>query len=159
MKPTPWTTMVAAAAVTGVAFWVVTDLAASQLSGLLTVPWTVPAALGAMAVVILVAGFPVRQYVKGKRRRVDPLRAATILALGKACTLAGSGLTGAYMAVLIQVLLPAAGRGRAWAAGAAVLAAVAVAAAGRIVEWMCRLPPEDDAAQAAQPGKADPQPT
>jgi hypothetical protein len=159
MKPTPVVTMVLTALVAGVACWVLFDLGGDRLRVFTQVPWTVPAALLTIAVGIVAAAWPVHQYVRGKRRRVDPLRSATVLALGKACALAGSGLVGAYAAVVLHVLFPVVLRGRIWPAAVAVAASLALAVAGRVVEWMCRLPPEDTADQAKAPGRPEPEPT
>jgi hypothetical protein len=150
-----WTGLVCA-----IASWVVVDLGTHRWFGLVKVPWAVAAVLVGVSLVVIALGWPIHQFVKGKRKEVDRLRAATVLALGKACTLAGSALTGVYAAVAVECLretgTPAL-RERVFQACAAALAALAMALAGRLVEWFCRLPPEEgDDAASRDPGGAEP---
>jgi hypothetical protein len=122
------------------------DLATEFLVNYIHVPWTVAALLFALAVAILAAAWPVRQYVKGKRRQVDQLRAATVLALAKACTLAGASLAGVYLGLVLVAVLGAhspAAWTRVALTVAAAAGATALAVSGRVAEWFCRLPPED----------------
>jgi hypothetical protein len=119
---------------------------------LLGVPWPVVALLLVMAGVALAAAWPVRQYIRGKRRWTDPLRAARVVAFAKACALAGSGLVGAYLGLCVFALSrwdAPAFHGRALWAGGASLAALALAAAGLAAERWCRLPPADGAEEAS----------
>ncbi|MDR1117889.1 MAG: DUF3180 domain-containing protein [Bifidobacteriaceae bacterium] len=121
-------------------------LAQGALFQQVAVPWAVPVLLVLIAGGILAAAWPVRQYVKGKRRRVDPLRAASILALAKSCTLAGAALAGLYLGMVLiaagELHSPAAWE-RLWQELAAAGAAALLSAAGRTAEWFCRLPPEE----------------
>jgi len=165
MRPTKLSTILLTALVSGVVSWAGLDLATSRLGHFMAVPWTVPALLLIMAGLIVVLGWPVRQYVKGQRRHVDRLRAASVVALGKACTLAGSALTGLYSALTLVVLgqvNAGSPSGRVWPCAAAALAAAVLAAAGRLVEWFCQLPPDDPTSQAGANGsqqdrRAEPQ--
>jgi hypothetical protein len=117
-------------------------------------PWSVALALVGLAGAIIALGWPVRAYTHGKRRDVDRLRAARVFALAKACALVGSGLAGLYGAACAEALRVTATpylRERALAAGAAAVAAVALAAAGCLVERFCALPPADgEVEEAAQ---------
>jgi hypothetical protein len=113
----------------------------------LNVPWSVAGLIAALACGILAAAWPVRQYVKGKRPSFDPLRAASILALAKSCTLAGAALSGPYIGMglfAIGGLHSAAAWVQFSQEVAAALAAVFLAVAGRIAESFCRLPPNDE---------------
>ena len=158
MQPTKPVTMALTALVSGCASWVVLDLISTRLGRWAMVPWTIPVLLVTLAIVIMALAWPVRLYVMGKRRQVDRFRAATVLALGKACSLAGSALTGLYggltMVVLGQVS-DGSPSSRVWASAAAALAAAILAVAGRLVEWFCQLPPDDQAqktdAKGAEP--------
>jgi len=156
--------MLLIALVSGAVCWAGLDLAKSRLGHFMVVPWTVPVLEVVMAGLIVALGWPIRQYVKGKRRHVDRLHAATVVALGKACALAGSALTGLYGALTLVVLIQVnAGSpsGRVLSCAAATLAAAALAAAGRLVEWFCQLPPEDNNRLEAEgqhtEGDAEPQ--
>jgi hypothetical protein len=151
-------TMLAVGLVAAVASAIVVDLATGRLWQRVNVPWTVPAMLVLAAVAILAAAWPVRQYVRGKRRAIDPLRAANILTLAKACALGGAALAGVYLGIALVAAAalhsPLAWL-RLWQDLAAFAAAAALAAAGRVAEWFCRLPPEDPA-RDQQPGQAQP---
>jgi hypothetical protein len=145
---------VVAAAVGAVAV----DLATDRLWRHVDVPWTVPAVLAAAAGAILAAAWPVRQYVRGKRRVIDPLRAANILTLAKACALGGAALAGLYLGIALiaaaQLHSPASWL-RLWQDLAAFGAAAGLAAAGRVAEWFCQLPPTDAAAEPSPLGQPD----
>jgi len=159
VQPTKWSTIAVTVVVSGVVAWAGLDLTASRAARFTQVPWTVPAALVVVAVVVVLLAWPVRQYVKGKRRQVDRLRAATVVALGKACTLAGSALSGLYGAVTLtlmaKVIDGAPGRW-AWQAGAALLGAIVLTVGGRLTEWFCQLPPSEGPPET-QPDGSHPQ--
>ncbi|MDR2381518.1 MAG: DUF3180 domain-containing protein [Bifidobacteriaceae bacterium] len=161
MNLTRFRTIGGIAGVSVLASAVLVDLATGVLFDSVTVPWAVAGLLAVLAVGICALAWPVYQYVKGKRRRVDPLRAASILALAKSCTLAGAGLFGLYLGISVVALgalqSPAAWT-RLWQDLAAVLAAVLLTAAGRLAEWFCRLPPEDPKPKGRAPAGADPSP-
>ncbi|MDR2567295.1 MAG: DUF3180 family protein [Bifidobacteriaceae bacterium] len=154
-------TMLAVGLVAAVVSAIVVELATGRLWQHVNVPWTVPLMLAAAAVAIVLAAWPVRQYVKGKRRVIDPLRAANILTLAKACALGGAALAGAYLGVALVATgalhSPLAWQ-RLWQDLAACVAAVVLAAAGRVAEWFCRLPPEDPAADQAGAPQPDSSP-
>ncbi|GAA4974930.1 DUF3180 domain-containing protein [Kineococcus glutinatus] len=146
MRPTQWSRLVAVAAVAGaltwagLRTWVVGGGYEPQL------PWTMIAALLLIAVVVVGAGWPVRQWVRGDRaRRIDALRAARTAVLGKASAYAGALLLGwfggqvAHYAAHVGI---DARRERMWLALAAAVASLLVAAAGLLVERWCRVPPE-----------------
>jgi hypothetical protein len=151
---------VSAAAAT-VASAIIVNLAAGVLWPRIGIPWTVTGVLATAAMAILAAAWPIRQYVKGKRRTVDPLRAATILALAKACALGGAALAGVYLAIALvtagELHSPLAWS-RLWQALAAGLAGAGLAAAGRLAEWFCQLPPEDSAPKNPAAGRPDTSP-
>jgi hypothetical protein len=151
--------------VAGVSFLVsaaAVDLATGRLFDRLTVPWSVSALMAALAVGIVGLAWPVRQYVKGKRRHVDSLRAATILALAKSCTLTGAAMFGLYLGmslVALDALYSPLAWSRLWQGLAAAAAAAALSAAGRLAEWCCRLPPTDGQDPPAPPaGQTTPSP-
>ena len=161
MRPTKPVTMALTALTSGCVSWVILDLVSSRLGRWTMVPWTIPVLLVTVAIVILALAWPVRLYVTGKRRQVDRFRAATVLALGKACSLAGAALAGLYSGLTLVVLgqvNEGSPSSRVWACAAAALAAAVLAVAGRLVEWFCQLPPDDRAeksgAKVAEPTPA-----
>ena len=129
------------------ASFLATELIANRWPSALSVPWTTAAAVAFAAAVVLVAAWPVRQYVRGKRRWIDPLRAAGTLAFAKACAWAGAALAGLWTGVVTRSILEWASpifHERALTAGAAALASIALTAAGLTAEHWCRLPPPTD---------------
>jgi hypothetical protein len=144
-----------------VASAIVVDLATGVVWRSLTVPWTVAAMLASLAAAITLVAWPVRQYVKGKRRAVDPLRAAMIAALAKACALGGATLAGVYLGIALVAAWSAHSPLawlRLWQALAASAAAAGLAAAGRLAEWFCQLPPEDSSREDTTAGQPDTSP-
>jgi hypothetical protein len=154
-------TMLAVAGAATVASAVTVDLGTGVLFDRVEVPWAVTVLLVVLSGAILLVAWPVRQYVKGERRRVDPLRAATVLALAKSCTLAGAALAGLYLGaalIALTVLHSPLAWTRLWQELAAAGAAAALSVAGRTAEWFCRLPPEDSETNWSKAGPAKPSP-
>lgn len=117
----------------------------------LPLPWTAVAGTAALACVVIAAGQPVRRWVRGvdergTARRLDPLVATRTVVLAKAAAYGGAGLAGWYLAQALDLLPDVVGerRTRLLVAGLAVVAAVAVAVAGLLVQRWCRVPPDDD---------------
>jgi hypothetical protein len=161
MSLTRIATLVAIAAGATVVSAVVVDLATGILWKRVVVPWTVAGLLLIAAAAIVIVAWPVRQYVKGKRRSIDPIRAASIWALAKACALAGAALAGVYLGfalVATGALHSPLAWLRFWQELAAAGAAVVLAVAGRLAEGFCRLPPEDSTTKAASTGQPDSSP-
>jgi hypothetical protein len=110
-------------------------------------PWT--AALGTLALsaVVIAAGLPVRRWVSGRRERpLDPLVAARTVVLAKAAAYSGAVLAGWYAGQGLILLPEMVGvrRTRLIVAGLCVLAAIALAVSGLVVQRWCRVPPSDD---------------
>ncbi len=109
-------------------------------------PATLYTVLVVLAVALVLLGRPVRRTVHGTTSRpVDPFFATRVLVLAKASSLAGALLTGAAAALLVfgatrtgAVVTPA-----FWPDVLTGVGALLLVAAGLIVEWWCRLPPED----------------
>jgi Protein of unknown function (DUF3180) len=113
------------------------------------VPWLVVAVEVVIAAVVLTMGWSVRQYLKGKKPDLDPIRAARTAVLAKASCYTGAVLAGWYGAQVLAVLGDldiASQRARAAAAAVAVVGALVMAAVGLVVEWFCRIPPPEDGA-------------
>ena len=113
------------------------------------VPWLVVAVEVVIAAIVLAMGWSVRQYLKGNKPDLDPIRAARTAVLAKASCYTGAVLAGWYGAQVLAVLGDldvASQRARAAAAGVAVVGALVMAAVGLVVEWFCRIPPPEDGA-------------
>jgi hypothetical protein len=112
----------------------------------LTPPITLVVALFGIAAIVLALGWPIRQMLRGKRNRpVDPFFAMRVLVFAKASTLTGALLTGAGLGLtlygltrLLAPVLPG-----LWFDLLTLAGAVAMLAAGMVVETWCRIPPED----------------
>lgn len=113
------------------------------------VPWLVVAVEVVIAAIVLAMGWSVRQYLKGNKPDLDPIRAARTAVLAKSSCYTGAVLAGWYGAQVLAVLGDldvASQRARAAAAGVAVVGALVMAAVGLVVEWFCRIPPPEDGA-------------
>lgn len=155
MRRTRWQTLASITAVVTVAAWLVLRLLEGQGVTPPPVPWSVVLVCLVISAIVLRMGWAVRQFLRGKRPDLDPLRAARTAVLAKASCHTGSLLLGWYLA---QVLLVVGDldieprRDRAVAAGVAALGAAVLAVAGLVVEHMCQVPPpSDDTAEGAGP--------
>lgn len=141
-----WTVVVVAVLATATG-WVLLEAWTGSGHEPLPLPWTAVAGTAALAVVVVSAGLPVRRWVRGSAERpLDPLVAARTAVLAKAAAYGGALLAGWYAAQWLSILphLGGARRTRFTLAVLAMLAAVAVAAAGLLVQRWCRVPPSDD---------------
>ncbi|MGN6332559.1 MAG: DUF3180 domain-containing protein [Motilibacteraceae bacterium] len=123
------------------------------------VPWSLPAALAVVDLGVLVAALSFRRRLRGLpgAKPYDPLHAARMVVLAKACSHAGAVLAGAYGGLALALALvssSAARRQDALFSGLAALAALGLVAVGLLLERFCKLPPRDDAdhdADTAEP--------
>ena len=101
--------------------------------------------------------------IQVRREFIAPRRAVALLVLGKAAFLTGAGLAGAYIAIAAyswsrqDAALP---RERVISSAVAVVASVALAAAGAFLERSCKIPgpPNEDATPPNNPGSSDNEP-
>lgn len=111
-------------------------------------PATLYSVLFILAFGLLLLGRPVRRLVRGKSQRpVDPFYAMRVLVLAKASGITGALLVGAAASFLGyavsragSVAVPA-----FWPDVLTGFGALALCIAGLIVEWWCRIPPQDRA--------------
>jgi len=151
MVATRWQAVVLAFLGAGLVGWFAWTTVVRQGGLPPSVPWTVAAVLVLLAGIVLRLGLAVRQYQRGKRPDLDPIRAARTAVLGKASAYTGALLAGWYGAQTLVLLLDLANepmRTGALSAGLATLAAVGLAVVGLVVERFCRLPPPGDEAPA-----------
>lgn len=147
MQRTRWQSLLSLAAVTALATWLLLQVLAGQSVSLPPVPLLVIVVLVVIAGVVFTMGWAVRQFLRGKRPNLDPIRAARTAVLAKASAYTGSLLTGWYAGQVLLMLGDldiAARRERAIAAGFAALAAVLLAVVGLVVEHFCQVPPPTD---------------
>ena len=113
----------------------------------LPLAWSAVAGTAVLVAVVIAAGLPVRNWVRGRRDRpLDPIVAARTAVLAKAAAYGGAVLTGWYLAQGLLVLPDLVGerRDRFVLALIAAVAAVGVSVAGFVVQRWCRIPPDDD---------------
>lgn len=159
MTATRWQALVLALLGAGVAGWFVWRSILDRGGLPPQVPWLVTAVLVVLAGIVLWLGLAVRQYQRGKRPDLDPIRAARTAVLGKAAAFTGSLLAGWYGAQVLVLLDDLANeplRTGALTAGAATLASLVLGVVGFVVERFCRLPPPEDGEQPDHPPEATP---
>ena len=147
MQRTRWQTLVTITIAAAAAAWLLLRLLERGSVYTPPVPWLVSAVMLVIAAVVLVMGWQVRQFLRGKRPRLNPLRAARTAVLAKASCYAGALLAGWYLAQVLVVLADLeilARRAQASSAAIATGAAVLLAVVGLVVEWFCRVPPPED---------------
>ena len=163
MQRTRWQTLLLVTVVTGLVCWALLHLLDGEGVHLQPVPWLVIAVLVVLSGTVFTMGWAVRQFLRGKRPTLDPIRAARTAVLAKASAYTGSLLAGWYAAQVLLVLGDLdilTRRERAITAGCAALGAVVLAVVGLVVEWFCRVPPptdkgtESDGAQTSDPAAA-----
>lgn len=120
-----------------------------EARGLLPVPVPMITAAGPaiLAVVLLSLGRNVRRLVHQEPTSMTPLGAARVVLLAKASSSVGSVLVGYFAAQVLVALdnisapLP---REQAVGAGLALLACLVLVTVALLVEWWCRVPPDDE---------------
>ncbi|GAA2044554.1 hypothetical protein GCM10009819_34460 [Agromyces tropicus] len=109
-------------------------------------PLSLPVTLTGLGVIVVLFAWPIRQAVRGdRRRRIDPFRAARIAVLAKASSLTGALVLGAgggiVLFLLTRSVLPP--LGTIWMAIATAVGAALLLAGGLVAEHFCTLPPDD----------------
>jgi hypothetical protein len=158
MGRTRWQTLLVVAVLVGAVAVVLTVQASRRGSGMPQVPWLVVAVELLIAAVVFAMGWAVRQFLRGKRPDLSPIRAARTAVLAKACCYTGAPLAGWYGGQALGHLidaLPGSGM-RAAAAGVAAGGALVMAVVGLVVEGFCQVPPPQDDEAASRPMAPDP---
>jgi Protein of unknown function (DUF3180) len=143
---TPW--LLLGAVVVALAGWLGLRWWSRSGHELPMLPWTAPGAMALLGAAVLVSGWQVRQWTRGRRRRrLDPLRAARTVVLAKAAQYAAALLSGWYAAQTLVVLptVDIEPRRDLLVRGlVSLLAAVALWVIGWVAERWCRVPVDDD---------------
>lgn len=158
MRRTRWQTLLVVTLVVGVLAAMLTTWLDRTGPGMPNVPWLVVAVEVLIAAVVFSMGWAVRQYLRGRRPTLDPIRAARTAVLAKAACYTGALLAGWYggqMVAHLAAALPGAG-GRAGSAAVAAAGAVVLAGVGLLVEWFCRIPPPSDDDKETERATPDP---
>ena len=147
MRRTRWQTLVLVAVGVAALTWLGWRVVAGRGGLPPQVPWLVAAVEVLIAAVVFSMGWAVRQFLRGRRPGLDPIRAARTAVLAKASCYTGALLSGWYggqTIALVTDLATHGNGGRAVGAGAATAGAVVLAAVGLVVEWFCAVPPPED---------------
>ena len=153
MHRTRWQTLLLIAVTGSAVTWIVLRALADRGGLPPSVPPLVVAVELLIAAVVFSLGWQVRQFLRGKRPLLDPIRAARTAVLAKASCYTGALLAGWYtgqVLVLVGDLDVPGNGGRAAAAGIAAGGAVVLAVVGLVVEWFCRVPPPESGAENAR---------
>lgn len=125
-------------------------------------PFTLPAALVAIGVIIVLLALPIHRKVKGTRKApIDPFYATRVAMLAKASSISGAFLFGGGGGVILYLTtrsVPPAEGSIGMAIGTAVGAAILLTA-GLIAEHMCTIPPvkgDDEKGPGNEPAPLNP---
>lgn len=147
MRPSRPGTLVALLVGVAAVAWGVLQVGASRGATLPPLTWTAPAVVAALSVVVLVTALGLRDRLGRPDKRPHPLSMARMAVLGKASAHLGpilGGLYAGYLLVLLPGLDVSAKQDRAVLCAIALVAAVALAAAGLLLERTCRVPGNPD---------------
>jgi hypothetical protein len=133
VKPTRIVSLVALFVAVAAVVWGALTLVDDRGGVLPRLSWSAPAGLFALGVVVLATALGLRSRLLRDEKRPHPLSMARMAVLGKASAHVG------YALVLLPTLDIGDRRDRALLAGAAVLAALLLTAAGLFLERICRV--------------------
>lgn len=154
MRRTSARALLVAALFGGLAGWLVVTTAEALDVSEPQVPWLTAIALALAAVVIGVLARSTRLVIQVRRQRMEPQRAVTLLALGKASALAGTLVAAGYLVYGLAFVgrwnaeLP---RERVIRSAAAMVAGIALAITGLRLERACEVPPDADGDEPKTP--------
>lgn len=108
------------------------------------VPWFAIAGMILLSIILLVAGWPIRRWVSGDRSHdIDHVRAARVLVVAQAAAVVGSLLLGWYLSAATYLLSVGSRTESGLLMFVPAACAAVMAAVGLLVEWFCKLPPDD----------------
>lgn len=149
MKRTTVSTILLLVAIGAVGAGLLQAVLASVGRPIIIPPFTLPVALAAIGIIVVLMAVPISRMVQGTsgpRGPVDPFYATRVVMLAKASALGGGLLTGAGIGLLVYLLSRsvAPGVGSLGLTIAALIGAGLLLAGGLIAELMCRIPPDND---------------
>lgn len=148
MKRTSAVSLVGIAIAGGAIGWLLQVALTSGGSPSFQPPATLYSVLFILAIGLVLLGRPVRRLVRGKATRpVDPFFATRVLMLAKASSLAGALLFGVAGGLLGYAVTRTGSFSTPafWPDVLLGIGALALCICGLIVEWWCRIPPQDRA--------------
>lgn len=148
MTPTRFRLLFTVALVTGVVTWAVLRALDAWRGGFPAIGWPTPATVALLAAALFATVITLRPRLRRKpgAKPLPPLVAARFAALALASSRVGAALAGGYLGFVVALggeLDTDYGRERAIYAGITVVASIALAIAGLLLERACRLPDDD----------------
>jgi hypothetical protein len=165
MKPINPLRLLLIGAVLAVAGWSATMVTNRYSIATPVLPSTALATMGVIVAITLILGIRVlrwRNSLKDSSRKktaLDPLLAARTLVLAQACAYAGTVLLGWHVGIFLdqmRVWSLRSDQGITWLALAMAGGGLVMIVVGLVVEWFCRIPPEDGDTKGVdgKPGRA-----
>jgi hypothetical protein len=146
VTPTRIGTLVALLLGTAALAWGALQITTNRGGMLPQLTWTAPSGVALLAVAVLLTALALRSRLSRPEKRPHPLAMARLAVLGKANAHVGpivGGLYAGYLLVLLPGLDIEPRRDRAVLCLVALLASLALSAAGLLLERLCRVPPSD----------------
>jgi len=143
--------LIALAVIAAVLGFAVVTVIAGQSGRVIQVPWLASVTIWVLAVALLIWTMLSRPRLQRRpgSKPLPPLMAARTAALAIAASRAGSLVAGFYAGVALATVdrrdTPA-GMSTLWSSGASAVGAVALVAVALWLEYLCRLPLDDDRA-------------
>jgi hypothetical protein len=138
--------LVSALLVSAMVVWLVFSAMDAAGLALPFIPVLVPVALAVVAALVGLGAWLTYRTVQVKKEVIHSKAALQRLALGKSAALAGAIIAGGYLAIAaysLPHLYGESARARFWTALAAGIAGIALSVCGCLLEWSCRVPPDD----------------
>jgi hypothetical protein len=156
VRLTGWQSVIAAVLVGGGTGWLICAIPERFGWPLPLLPMVASGVIAVLAVVVGYLAWSTHRQIQRRRELMSDLRAVGLLALGKSCLLAGSGMLSGYAAVIVffwNRLAAELARERVVSAAVAVVGSVGLAIAGALLERSCRIPgpPRGDATPKVLP--------
>lgn len=148
MAKTRVSTLLSAGLVGVPAGWLLARIVLAASGAVPRVPWVMALLLLFLAVLMVLSARVARGWISERKydSRVDALTVARMLALGKAGSVFGAVVAGAYLGIGLFAMVELTGavaRERALPAAAVAVAGVVVAVAAYRLEMACRVPPDE----------------
>lgn len=153
MKRTQASALIALGLVGLVVVFLLELAAAASGSAMFLPPVTLPIALIAIGIVVLMLARPIRQATRGQvRKHVNPFLAIRVALLAKASALSGALLLGGGLGIVLYILTrPVAPAVTSlWPAIGTAVGAAILLTLGLVAEQFCTLPPDDDDQQQGE---------